>query len=349
MSSKKEKILIVDDERNNINVLVEILKPLYRTTVATSGPEALKRAGSKNPPDLVLLDIMMPEMDGYAVCRRLKSDPGTADIPVIFVTAMGEEEDESRGLDLGAVDYITKPVKPSIVKARIKTCLDLRRARRRLADQNRVLERKVRERTQELRESRIEIVNRLVHAAEYKDSDTASHITRMSRYCALLAEAYGLSEAECEVVLVASKMHDIGKIGIPDHILLKRGGFGEEEWEIMKSHTEIGSRILEGSKSRILQAGCIIAISHHERWDGRGYPKGLSGEAIPLYGRITALADVFDALTTVRPYKEAWSVEKSVETIIAGNGSHFDPNLCELFLKILPEILNIRRKFSSNL
>jgi putative two-component system response regulator len=344
--SNREKILIVDDERNNINVLVEILKPRYRTAVAIHGAEALKRARAESPPDLILLDIMMPEMDGYAVCQALKADPATADIPVIFISAMDDEADESKGLALGAEDFITKPIKPAIVKARIKTRLELRRVRKKLAAQNEMLEKKVRERTRELRRSRLDIVNRLVHAAEYRDTETASHITRMSRYSAALARACGLGEEECEIVLVASKMHDIGKIGIPDHILLKEGGLEPAEWEVMKTHTEIGAGILTGSDSPILQAGHVIALSHHEKWDGSGYPRGLSGTGIPLYGRINAISDVFDALTTRRPYKPAWAVEAAMAEIEAGKGRHFDPGMVDRFTEILPEILQIRDHFS---
>ncbi|MFP4390904.1 MAG: two-component system response regulator, partial [Desulfococcaceae bacterium] len=248
--SDREKVLIVDDERNNVNVLVEILKPHYRTAVAIHGAEALKRARSNRPPDIILLDIMMPEMDGYAVCEALKADRATADIPVIFISAMADEADESKGLELGAVDFITKPIKPAIVKTRIKTRLELRRVQKKLAAQNEMLEQKVQDRTRELRQSRLEIVNRLVHAAEYRDTETASHITRMSRYSAALARAWGLDEGECEIVLVASKMHDIGKIGIPDQILLKEGGLEPAEWEVMKTHTDIGAGILSDSDSK---------------------------------------------------------------------------------------------------
>jgi putative two-component system response regulator len=342
-----ETILIVDDEPTNIFVLVETLKPHYRTTIAKNGAEALNRARSPAPPDLILLDVMMPEMDGYAVCRQLKEDPATRDIPIIFITAMSDEADESKGLDLGAVDYIAKPIKPALVRARIRTCLELRRARRALAAQNRELEARVRERTRELRESRIEIVHRLVHAAEHRDTETAAHVSRMSHYSAALARARGMDETECETILIASKMHDIGKIGIPDQILLKDGRLTPAEWEIMKTHTEIGARILADSSSRILQLAHTIAMTHHERWDGGGYPRGLAGTAIPFYGRITALADVFDALTTPRPYKSAWSVEAAIAEIRDGSGRHFDPELVGLFLDILPEILSIRREFSS--
>ncbi|MFP4030414.1 MAG: HD-GYP domain-containing protein [Desulfococcaceae bacterium] len=344
--SDREKVLIVDDERNNVNVLVEILKPHYRTAVAIHGAEALKRARSNRPPDIILLDIMMPEMDGYAVCEALKADRATADIPVIFISAMADEADESKGLELGAVDFITKPIKPAIVKTRIKTRLELRRVQKKLAAQNEMLEQKVQDRTRELRQSRLEIVNRLVHAAEYRDTETASHITRMSRYSAALARAWGLDEGECEIVLVASKMHDIGKIGIPDQILLKEGGLEPAEWEVMKTHTEIGAGILSDSDSKILQAGHLIALSHHEKWDGSGYPRGLSGTDIPLYGRINAVSDVFDALTTRRPYKPAWTVKAAMTEIEAGKGRHFDPDLVDRFRDILPEILQIREDFS---
>ncbi len=345
MEHKQEKILIVDDEFANINILVEILKSDYRIAVAKNGKEALKLAISNHPPDLVLLDIMMPEIDGYEVCERLKSSAGTSDIPVIFITARGLEEDETRGFEAGAVDYITKPVKPGIVRSRVKTHLDLKRAKTQLENQNIVLEEKVRERTEELRDSRLELVHRLVFAAEYKDPDTGSHIKRISHYSELLALRRGLAGLDCETILLASPMHDIGKIGVPDSILMKPGRLDPEEWKIMKTHSEIGARILSSSRSPFIEAGRSIAISHHERWDGSGYPHGLKGETIPIIGRITALADVFDALTTSRPYKDAWPVEMAVAEIEMGRGSHFDPEIVDLFMEILPDIVEIKDQF----
>jgi len=345
MENVEQKILIVDDERFNINILVGILKTRYRTIVAKSGEEALKRAITSTPPDIILLDIMMPDMDGYEVCKRLKQAQETADIPVIFITAMGQEEDETKGFDAGAVDYITKPVQPEIVRARVRTHLELINARKQLQNQNIILEQKVNERTRELTDSRQEIVHRLVSAAEHKDPETGSHIKRMSHYSALIAKAYGINKQGSEAVLLAASMHDIGKIGIPDNILLKQGALNKEEWEIMKSHSTIGAKILSKSKSNLIREGQIIAISHHEKWDGSGYPQGLKGEAIHLTGRIAALADVFDALTTKRPYKKAWPENQALEEIKAGSGSHFEPRLVEVFITILPDLLKIKDRF----
>ncbi|QTA79891.1 Two component system response regulator reciever and HD domains-containing protein [Desulfonema limicola] len=345
MEKAEQKILIVDDERFNINILVGILKTRYRTIIAKNGEEALKRAVTSTPPDLILLDIMMPEMDGYEVCKRLKQAEETAHIPVIFITAMGQEENETKGFEVGAVDYITKPVQPEIVRARVKTHLELINARKQLQNQNLILEQKVHERTRELRDSRQEIIHRLVSAAEHKDPETGSHIKRMSHYSALLARAYGFNEKECEAVLLAASMHDIGKIGIPDYILLKKGRLDLEEWEIMKTHSSIGAKILSKSKSKLIREGQVIAVSHHEKWDGSGYPQKLKGEAIPITGRIAALADVFDALTTKRPYKEPWPVNRAADEIKAGSGSHFEPRLVEIFINILPDLLKIKERF----
>ncbi|MGE0085228.1 MAG: HD-GYP domain-containing protein [Desulfococcaceae bacterium] len=346
MNEKSHRILIVDDERFNINVLVEILKSDYRVIVAKNGEEALKRVvDSSTPPDLILLDIMMPQMDGYTVCRILKKNEKTRKIPIIFITALGEEQDEARGFEAGGVDYITKPVSPPVVRARVRTHLSLRDAEVELADQNHILEEMVEVRTRELYNSRLEIIHRLVFAAEYKDPETGSHIKRMSHYSKLLAVAYGLPKKECEIILLASPMHDIGKMGIPDVILLKPGKLDGIEWDVMKKHTAIGAKILSKSRSGLMRAGQQIAISHHERWDGSGYPQGIKGENIPLYGRIAALADVFDALTTKRPYKEPWPIDRAVEEILKQSGRHFDPDIVDIFEKTLPQFLEIRKRF----
>lgn len=331
----KPSILIVDDIPDNIDVLNGILHDDYQIKVAINGERALKIASGENPPDLILLDVMMPGMDGYEVCRRLKDNIATRDIPVIFVTAKSEVEDETEGFALGAVDYITKPVSPPLVKARVKTHLAL-------YDQNRALELKVRERTRELRETRLEIIQRLGVAAEYKDKETGEHIIRMSSFCRLIAKATGMSDEEAELIYNASPMHDVGKIGIPDRILLKPGKLDADEWEIMKTHTTIGAKIIGDHPSELLQSARIIALTHHEKWDGSGYPFAKKGEEIHPYGRISALADVFDALTSKRPYKEAWSFEEAVDEIIKGKGTHFDPFYLDAFLQVLPEIKRIK-------
>ena len=335
----KQVILIVDDNPDNIDVLAEILRPTYLVKAATSGAMALKIAASQEPPDLILLDIMMPEMDGYIVCERLKASPFTRKIPVIFVSAMGETEDEEKGLAVGAVDFITKPVRPPIVRARIKTHLSL-------YDQNRELEEMVRLRTEEIQESRTQVIHRLGVAAEYRDEDTGNHIIRIGRFSQLLALAAGLAEEEAELLLLVAPMHDIGKIGIPDRILLKPGKLDNEEWKTMKCHSAIGGQIIGVHPSDLLRMARLVALTHHERWDGTGYPSGLEGNHIPMVGRIVAIADVFDALIHERPYKKAWSVDDAVAEIKRVSGSHFDPELVEVFLVCLPELLEINKAFS---
>jgi putative two-component system response regulator len=282
---------------------------------------------------------MMPEMDGYEVCQRLKADPRTRSIPVIFITAKDETEDETRGFALGCVDYITKPVSPPIVRARVKTHLAL-------YDQERALEGLVRLRTAELHETRLEVIRRLGRAAEYRDNETGLHVIRMSHYTRLLALAAGLSEDEAELLLNAAPMHDVGKIGIPDSILLKKGPLCEDEWKVMRMHPYMGAQIIGEHDNELLRTARSIAYCHHEKWDGSGYPRRLAGEAIPLHGRLVAIADVFDALTTARPYKLAWPVNEAVEAVRRGAGHHFDPQLVPVFLDILPEILAIRERYA---
>ena len=346
---KKQTILIVDDVPENIDVVGGILRSEYKIKMALNGQKALTIAGSDNPPDLILLDIMMPEMDGFDVCRQLKANPTTAKIPVIFVTAKGEVVDETMGFQLGAVDYITKPVSPPIVKARVKTHLAL-------YDQNRVLEEKVKERTAELEESknevittRLEIIRRLGRAAEYKDNETGLHVMRMSHYSRLLGLTAEMTLDEADLLLNAAPMHDIGKIGIPDHILLKPGKLDDEEWDIMRKHPEIGAAIIGEHHTELLKTAKIIALTHHEKWNGKGYPHGLKGEDIPRMSRIVAIADVFDALTSERPYKKAWSVEKTTSLLEEESGIHFDPDLVPVFIEIMPEILKIKERYSEEL
>jgi len=338
---EKQVILIVDDVPANIDVLSEILRPTYQVKVVTSGIMALKIAMKSDPPDLILLDVMMPGMDGYEVCRRLKANAATRNIPVIFVTAMDEVTDEEKGFQLGAVDYITKPVSPSIVQARVKTHLAL-------FDQNRVLEKKVIARTSEIKDTRLQIINCLGTAAEYRDEETGTHIFRMSQYSRLIALAAGFSQEEADLLLQAAPMHDVGKIGIPDRILLKPGKLDQDEWKIMKTHTAIGAKIIGEHSSKLLMLAQAIALSHHEKWDGTGYPRGLVGEEIPIAGRIVMLADVFDALTSERPYKKAWSDEAAIEEITQGSGTYFDPQLVLAFQKALPQILEIKNGNSFN-
>jgi len=330
----KPTILIVDDVPDNITVLSSILTD-YNLKAANNGAKALELA-SRFRPDIILLDIMMPEMDGYTVCKRLKRDLHTKNIPVIFVTAMDEDTDEARGFEIGAVDYITKPVSPPVVRARVKTHLNL-------YDQNRALEHLVYERTKALNKSRLEIIRRLGLAAEYKDNETGMHVIRMSYYCKIMATAIGMSKEEAELLLNASPMHDVGKIGIPDNILRKPGRLNAQERAIMEQHTEIGARIIGQHDNPLLDMARTVALTHHEKWDGTGYPRGIKGNNIPRVGRIVAVADVFDALVSKRPYKNAWPFEKAVAVIEMESGKHFDPGLVDVFVANLDKIIELAK------
>lgn len=335
----KQTVLVVDDTPENIELLCEALESNYRTRIAVNGEKALRIAFSDSKPDLILLDIMMPGMNGYEVCRALKENPETRRIPVIFVTAMGESKDEQKGLELGAVDYITKPISPPIVCARVKTHLAL-------YDQTRELERMVRLRTQDLENTRKQIIHRLGCASELKDNETGKHIIRMSHYSRLIGQASGMDEASVEILASAAAMHDVGKIGIPDYVLLKPGKLDDKEWEIIRKHPEMGAEIIGQHQDELLQAAYTVALTHHEKWDGSGYPHGIRGTEIPLLGRIVAIADVFDALTSDRPYKSAWGIEEALRLIEEGAGTHFDPDLIAAFKSVLPEIRMIKEEYA---
>lgn len=330
-------VLVVDDMAENIAVLTGILKDEYIVKAALNGKTALKVA-EKTIPDLILLDIMMPEMDGYEVCRLLKNNPFTSNIPVIFVTTRDQEIDEVKGFEAGAVDYINKPVNPTITKSRIKTHIAL-------SDQKKSLQMEVAAKTDEINRTRLQIIKKLGHAAEYKDNDTGLHIERMSRYSCLIAKEHGFGETQAELILNASPMHDIGKIGIPDAVLKKPGKLDAGEWEIMTRHAQIGGDIIGESDTELLQTAKIIAEQHHEKWNGQGYPKGLAGGEINIFARIVAVADVFDALTCKRPYKEAWPVENAVRLIRDEKGKHFDPQVVDRFEHIITELLRIKERF----
>ncbi|MEO5330392.1 MAG: response regulator [Magnetococcus sp. YQC-5] len=318
-----KKILVVDDEPNNLQILRQILKDYYQLIFAPNGERALE-AAVKHLPDLVLLDIMMPGMNGYQVCEILRTNSATQHIPVLFVTAMSEVDDQARGFDVGGVDYIQKPVSGPIVLRRVQTHLSLVRAK-------------------ELEASQKEAIFMLGEAGHYNDTDTGVHIWRMAAYARALAEAVGWTEQMCEQIELAAPMHDTGKVGIPDAILKAPRKLTAEEWEIMKQHAEIGYKILSKSHTSLFVMAAEIALCHHEKWDGSGYPAGLAGEAIPESARIVALADVFDALTMRRPYKEPWTIEESMAEIRKNSGTHFEPRLVEIFETILPEMVKIKQ------
>ncbi len=326
--NKRKTLLLVDDEAINLQVLQGILGSEYRLLFAKNGQRALDLSRSESP-DLVLLDVMMPEMSGHEVCQMLKQDLATRNIPVIFVTALSDTDDEAQGFALGAVDYITKPVSPPIVLARVKTHLALVNY-------------------EELRATRLSIVQRLGRAAEYKDNETGLHVIRMSHFARLIALAAGYSREWADNLLNTAPMHDVGKIGIPDAILQHPGALDAAQWEVMRQHTLIGAEIIGDDGSAFLRMAREIALNHHEKWNGSGYPHGIAGEAIPVSARIVAIADVFDALTSRRPYKEPWSVSEALELIRRERGEHFDPELVDAFERCLPEILAVRERWQED-
>jgi len=338
-SYKKQTILLVDDGPNNLDVLRGILESDYEIQAAINGQIALKIAANSLP-DLILLDVMMPGMDGFEVCKRLKANPQTEQIPVIFVTAMLATEDEEKGFNVGAVDYITKPVNPSKVNARVKTHLAL-------ANQKRACQELVEQQTKELVVNQKSAIYMLGEAGHYNDTDTGVHIWRMAAYGGALARALNWSVNDAELLKMAAPMHDTGKIGIPDSILKAPRKLTDKEWQIMKTHSEIGHKILSQSKTEIFRLAADIALYHHEKWDGNGYPKGLKGMDIPASARIVAIADVFDALTTKRPYKEPWSIEQAMDLIASESSKHFDPQMVEAFIAIKHEIFELKNQWES--
>lgn len=355
--SKPKRILVVDDEESNCDLLVAMIESLgYESEIAKDGIEAFGKV--KLDIDLVLMDVMMPGMDGYEATRQIRNDHNANDLPIIMVTALTDKEDRLRAVESGANDFISKPVDKTELRIRTAAVLKVKEAQDKIKHYQTELEEKVEQRTIQLREAlnesiesqreinkaHTETIYRLVVAAEYKDEDTANHIKRMSNYSALLAGRLHLPPSEVETIRLASPMHDVGKMGTPDSILFKPGKHTPEEWEIMKQHATFGGRILHGSSSALLQAGETIALSHHEKWDGSGYPKGLAGEEIPLWGRICAVADVFDALTSKRPYKDAFSNEKSLQIMKEGRGKHFEPKLVDLFMEDLDEVFVIQER-----
>jgi putative two-component system response regulator len=345
LSFQQARILIVDDESSIVTLLEEMLTMAGYTQVRTTTDEC--RAISiyqEWQPDLVLLDIHMPDLDGFKVMAALREIEQDY-LPILVLTADATRDIQQRVFEEGAKDFLRKPFDPVETLSRMRNIIEVRLLHQALRRQNNLLETEVRRRTQELHETRLEIVRRLGRAVEYRDNETGLHVIRMSHYAASLGRVIGMSPSECDMLLNSCPMHDIGKIGIPDHILLKPTQLDSDEWVIMQSHTTIGAELLAGHHSGLMRMAYQTALTHHEKWDGSGYPHGLRGEAIPLVGRITAICDVFDALTSERPYKNAWPVEDAVAEIRNRRGTQFDPELVDRFDTILPEILDIHRQY----
>jgi putative two-component system response regulator len=353
-------ILAVDDTPGNLSLITGLLKSHYRVKVANSGEKAIRIVHSDLPPDLVLLDVMMPDLDGIEVCRRLKGDPRTQHIPVIFLTAMSKSEDERIGLEAGAVDYITKPISPPILLARVKTHLQLKAGQDFLKDKNAYLESEVLRRTREVQAIQDVTILTMASLAETRDNETGNHIRRTQHYVRALAIklrdhprfAGYFTDHVIDLLFKSAPLHDIGKVGIPDKILLKPGKLTPEEFEIMKTHTHLGRDAIEqaerqlGTPVEFLKVAKEIAYSHQEKWDGSGYPEGLAGEGIPVSARLMAVADVYDALISRRVYKPAFPHEKAVEIITEGRGRHFDPDITDAFLEIREEFRTIAKRFA---
>lgn len=344
---KESKILIIDDQQPNVLLLEKILKAEgYQQILTTTDSRNAIELYRSFHPDLLLLDLNMPYMDGFEIMKQLKEmNEADSYLSILVLTAYTDQEIRLRALEAGARDFLSKPFDRLEVLTRIRNLLEVRLLHNRLRDHNKTLEERVKIRTIEVIQTQFEIINRLALAAEFRDNETGNHIIRMSTYAFMLARAIGLNDEEGRLIMHASFMHDIGKIGIPDNILLKPGKLTPEEWEIMKTHTMIGARIMSKSNSNLLQMAEEIALTHHEKWDGTGYPNGLKGEEIPLNGRISAICDVFDALTSNRTYKKAWPIDEAIHEIKEQSGKHFDPNLVEVFIQILPEILKVRENY----
>jgi len=348
----KSRILVVDDEDRLRRVLeARLIAMGHEVILAVDGVDGLAKA-TRDMPDLVLLDVMMPKLDGFEVARRLKESPQTGHIPIVMVTALGDVQDRVRALDAGADDFLSKPVDPSELKARVQSLLKVKAFNDHMRHYREELEAEVASKTADLTAAlrKIETVTldtiyRLSRAAECKDEDTGAHVQRVGHYAALMARRTGQAAGFTDLLMYAAPMHDVGKIGIPDRILLKPGKLDADEWRIMRSHTEIGAAILGGSDSELLLMAETIALTHHEKWDGSGYPQGLKGVDIPMAGRLTAIADVFDALCSRRPYKEPFPVDQALDIIREGRAQHFDPDIVDAFLSSQSDLLAIRAQF----
>ncbi len=340
-------VLIVDDTLANLKLMESLIRKIgdELSPFTHADPQAGLAACAAQAVDLLIVDYMMPGLDGIEFIRRFRALPGHDETPVLMVTADHERNTRYGALDVGATDFLTKPIDSREFRSRVRNMLALQRSRKLIADRAQWLEEEVAKRTHEIVAREMEMIMRLSRAAEFRDPETGAHIQRMSQFSRLIAEQLGMPDAEQELILRAAPMHDVGKIAIPDHILLKPGRLTPEEFELMKRHAEYGYEILKNSCSTLLDVAAIIARSHHEKFDGSGYPAGLRGEDIPLYGRIVAVADVFDALTSARPYKEPWPLEDATGFLRQGAGSHFDPRCVEAFLARLDDVLLVQARF----
>lgn len=359
---KRPTIMVVDDTPDNLSLMSGLLRDHYRVQVANSGEKALKLLQAGPLPDLILLDIMMPGMSGYEVCEALKADATTREIPIIFLTAMTATQEEKKGLELGAVDFITKPVNPPIVLARVATHLKVKAASDFLRDKNVYLETEVRHRTEEVTAIQDVTILAMASLAETRDNETGNHIRRTQHYMRVLADhlkdhprfVHFLTEKTRNNLFKSAPLHDIGKVGIPDRILLKPGRFTPDEFEIMKTHTTLGRDAIEHAEERLgvkvefLQLAKEIAYSHQEKWDGSGYPEGIGGDDIPISARLMAVADVYDALISRRVYKDGMPHEKAVEIIMDGRGSHFDPDVADAFFVLSEEFRKIAAEYADD-
>jgi putative two-component system response regulator len=340
------KILIVDDNLANVALLEAILEEEdYGAVFSTTDPRDVLPLYRQHQFDLILLDIRMPWLSGIEVLNLLREEIVNDYVPVIVLTAQTDMETREQALTAGAKDFITKPFEDWEVLLRIQNMLETRMYYMRQVDRANNLEQEVRKRTEEIRLTQLETVRRLGVAGEFRDNETGAHVLRMSHICSMLAKKLGLSETYCEMILYASSMHDVGKIGVRDAVLLKQGKLDDEEWKLMKRHPQIGAQIIGNQRSELMTLAREIALNHHEKWDGNGYPCGLGGDEIPVSARIAAISDVFDALTSQRPYKEAWSIEKAVALISEESGRHFDPAIVEIFIDNIDEIIEIKERY----
>jgi len=344
------KVQIVDDHETNLLLFSQLVQAVDRTLEVETyaDPRDGLLACREAMPDLIVVDYMMPDLDGHQYIEHVRRMPAARDVPIIMITAADERSVRQRALELGATDFLSKPVDPNEVRVRLKNLLALRRNHLKLQDRNKWLADSVRDATKVIVDRERELVMRLARAAEFRDPETGGHIQRMAHYSEIIARELGESEEYCDLLLKAAPMHDVGKLGTPDIILLKPGKLTESEFEVMKQHALIGFKILDGSASRLIQLAAEVAISHHEKYDGTGYPNKLAGDAIPLSGRIVAVADVFDAFTSKRPYKEPWPLDRAVQFLRDQSGSHLDPGCVAAFLRRWEDILAIRAQYQDD-